>query len=72
MPISAKIQRWNPSKPHRCPQCHAVTVDLPLPLRSIWVYRCCTCSARFTRWPRLSWVLPRIGSRCSYHQPRVR
>jgi hypothetical protein len=55
---------WNDDKKHRCPACHAVTVDLERP-RSWRVYTCCRCGTRFTRWPRLARLLPEAGVRCS-------
>lgn len=59
---------WNVSKPHRCPECHAIAVDMERPSR--WrVYTCCQCNTRFARWPRLARVLRDAGIRCSYHQP---
>jgi hypothetical protein len=60
--------RWNYDKPHRCPECHAITIDLEAP-RSWRVYTCCRCSCRFARWPRLAWLLPKVGIRCSEHRP---
>ena len=60
-----KILRWNSDKPHRCPQCHAVTV--PYKPSSWAVYECCRCHAQFTRWPRLARFLPNHGVVCDVH-----
>lgn len=61
------VTRWNDDKPHRCPWCHAVAVDMERPSR--WrVYRCCRCRARFTRFPHLARWLPFAGVRCSEHR----
>lgn len=62
------VHKWNSDKPHRCPQCHAVAVDMPLPCHSLWVYTCCGCGILFTRWPFLAKILPSAGVRCSYHR----
>lgn len=59
--------RWNVDKPHRCPRCHAVAVDLERP-RWWRVYTCCRCGARFARWPWLAPVLNNAGVRCSEHR----
>lgn len=61
------VHRWNDDKPHRCPKCHAIAVDMGRPT-SWWVYTCCRCGAKFTRWPRLSRLLPKAGVRCSEHR----
>jgi len=64
---SGEVQRWNSDKPHRCPECHAVAVDLERPSR--WkVYECCMCHALFARWPLLARFLPKAGVRCSEHR----
>ncbi|MFJ1647996.1 hypothetical protein [Streptomyces sp. NPDC088258] len=60
--------RWNPDKPHRCPTCHAVTIDTEKP-KSWRVYTCCQCATDFTRWPILALALPRVGIRCAEHRP---
>jgi len=62
--------RWNFDKPHRCPDCHAIAIDLerPKPWR---IYTCCRCGTRFTRWPHLAWLLPSAGIRCSEHRPHT-
>jgi hypothetical protein len=62
--------RWNDDKKHRCPDCHAVAVDMERP--SSWkVYTCCRCGTLFTRWPRLARLLPKAGVRCSEHAAPV-
>lgn len=61
--------RWNRDKPHRCPNCHAVAVDMEKP-KSWRVYTCCRCGTRFTRWPILAFALPHAGIRCSEHTPK--
>ena len=69
MPQLAPVIRWNTDKPHRCPDCHAVAVDMERP--SKWrVYTCCRCATRFTRWPSLALVLRHVGIRCSEHAPK--
>lgn len=60
------VQRWEWDKPHRCPECYAVAIDLERP-KSYKIYTCCQCSARFTRWPRLERWLPDVGVRCQQH-----
>lgn len=56
---------WNDDKPHRCPECHTVTVfGKP---SSLAVYTCCQCLTRFTRWPVLAFALPHAKSHCSGH-----
>lgn len=61
--------RWYDDKPHRCPDCYAVAVDMdPHPTRW-WVYTYCRCGTRFTRWPHIAWLLPEAGVRCSEHRP---
>lgn len=62
------VRCWNADKPHRCPGCHAVAVDLERP-SSLRVYTCCRCGSRFARWPRLARLLPDVGIRCSEHAP---
>ncbi|MEU9615916.1 hypothetical protein AB0D56_30805 [Streptomyces sp. NPDC048209] len=63
----ATVARWNVDKPHRCPDCHAVAVDMEKPKK--WrVYTCCRCGTQFTRWPHLVFVLPNAGIRCSEHR----
>ncbi len=63
-----EVLGWNSDKPHRCPACHAVAVDMGRPSR--WrVYTCCRCEALFTRWPGLAWLLPKAGVRCAEHRP---
>lgn len=69
---SPSVVRWNDDKPHRCPECHAVAVDMPLPLRSVWVYTCCRCYTRFARWPHLARLLPKAGIRCTQHRNTTR
>ena len=65
------VTRWNDDKPHRCPWCHAVAVDLERPRR--WrVYECCRCHARFTRFPWAARLLPFAGVRCSEHAGGVK
>lgn len=62
------IRRWNADKPHRCPECHAVAIDMERPSR--WKsYRCCRCGIRFARSPRLAGVLPYAGVMCSVDRP---
>ena len=63
LPVTA----WNEDKPHRCPRCHAVAIDMERP-RPWRVYECCRCAARFTRWPRLAPVLPSAGVMCPGHE----
>jgi hypothetical protein len=58
------VNRWNADKKHRCPRCHAVTIDVGPP-RSWRVYRCCRCATLFTRWPLLAWLLPDARVYCS-------
>ncbi|MFB8122058.1 hypothetical protein ACFVG1_12795 [Streptomyces bacillaris] len=58
--------RWNVGKPHRCPECHAVAIDMEAP-KSWRIYTCCRCATRFTRWPTLAFVLPHTGVRCTEH-----
>lgn len=58
---------WNDDKKHRCPHCHAVAVDMEK-VRSLAVYECCRCHVRFSRFPRLSILLPKRGVRCSEHR----
>ncbi|MEU8740536.1 hypothetical protein AB0K62_13535 [Streptomyces halstedii] len=58
--------RWNTDKPHRCPDCHAVAIDMEKP-KSYRVYTCCRCGTRFTRWPILAFMLPRVGIRRTEH-----
>lgn len=60
------VTRWNDDKPHRCPWCHAVAVDLERP-RPWRVYQCYRCGARFARYPWLGRWLPFTGVRCSEH-----
>lgn len=61
--------RWNFDKPHRCPHCHAVAVSIGNHPTSWWIYTCCRCATRFTRWPRLARLLPSAGVMCSEHRP---
>jgi len=61
------VWKWNGDKPHRCPNCHAVAVDMELP-KSWRIYTCCTCGARFARWPWLTPALHEAGIRCRYHR----
>ncbi|MFJ3283332.1 hypothetical protein [Streptomyces halstedii] len=61
--------RWNTDKPHRCPDCHTVAIDMEKP-KSYRVYTCCRCGTRFTRWPILAFMLPRVGIRCTEHAPK--
>jgi ribosomal protein L37AE/L43A len=61
------VLRWNIDKNHRCPECHAVAVDMGRP-RSSRVYTCCRCGVRFTRWPRLAWLMRDVGVQCSVHR----
>lgn len=65
------IQRYNADKPHRCPQCHAVAVGGGDEFSPFRVYTCCQCGTRFTRWPRLAPVLPKVGIRCGEHNSRT-
>jgi len=65
---AAKPVRWNFDKPHRCPACHAAAVDMDPHPTSWWIYTCCRCGVRFTRWPRLAWLLPNAGIRCTEHR----
>jgi DNA-directed RNA polymerase subunit RPC12/RpoP len=58
------VSRWNEDKRHRCPRCHAVTIDTGPP-RPWVVYSCCRCGTRFARWPRLGWLLPDARAYCS-------
>ncbi|WP_327066813.1 hypothetical protein [Kitasatospora sp. NBC_01302] len=59
--------RWNPDKPHRCPNCHAIAISGHK--SSSWrVYTCCRCATRFTRRPWLARLLPDAGVRCGEHQ----
>lgn len=62
----AQVVRWNDDKPHRCPSCHAVAIDMERP-RPWRIYVCCTCGTWFSRWPRLGLLLPIAGVRCSTH-----
>ena len=61
------VARWNTDKKHRCPSCHAVTVD---DRRPSWreTYDCCRCGTRFTRWPVLALLLPDRGVVCTEHR----
>lgn len=59
----SKPVRWNIDKPHRCPECHSVAVAGDTP-KSWRVYACCRCSTRFTRWPRIAWLLPFRADSC--------
>lgn len=61
------VVRWNTDKKHRCPSCHAVTVD---DQRPSWreTYDCCRCGTRFARWPVLSPLLPDRGVVCTEHR----
>lgn len=61
----SRTARWNTDKRHRCPRCHAIAIDLERP-RSLKVYTCCSCDGRFTRWPWLALILPKVGVVCSY------
>lgn len=63
----APVERWNTDKPHRCPRCYAVAIDLERP-RWWRIYTCCRCRTRFGRFPRLAWLLREVGVRCSEHQ----
>lgn len=65
-----RVLRWNTDRPHRCPSCYAVAVDLERP-RSTCVYTCCDCGVRFARWPFLGRVLRKAGVMCSVHRVRV-
>jgi hypothetical protein len=67
--MKTRPTRWNFDKPHRCPECHAIAVDLERP-KSWRIYTCCRCTTRFTRWPRLAWLLPDAGAMCSHHDTR--
>lgn len=67
--MTTPIARWNFDKPHRCPACHAIAVDMDHPPKSWRIYTCCRCATRFTRWPRLGRLLPNAGIRCSEHRP---
>lgn len=59
---------YNDDKPHRCPACHAVTIDTGEARRKLTLasVTCCRCGVRFTRWPRL--VLWHRGVVCSVHR----
>jgi len=61
------ITPWNVDKPHRCPLCHAVAIDMGRP-RWWRVYTCHRCEGRFTRWPSLARLLPHAGVQCSEHR----
>lgn len=56
------VVRYNDDKPHRCPECHAVTDPEQLCKRAVVV--CCQCDSRFTRWPRIQRFLPNLGVVC--------
>lgn len=58
---------WNADKPHRCPSCHTVAIDVGRP-RRLTVYTCCRCGARFTCWPKIAALLPDSGVVCSEHR----
>jgi hypothetical protein len=61
-----KVLKWNEDKKHRCPECHAVTIDTQKP--SKWkVYQCCRCGTVFCARPRLADLLPFAGVVCSEH-----
>lgn len=62
----AVVMRWNSDKKHRCPWCHAVTMQQPP--SSLAVYQCCRCGTRFTRWPAVAWLLPDKGVVCPEHR----
>lgn len=63
---SGSIMRYNSDKPHRCPECHAVTD--PDHLSATSVVSCCRCGCSFTRFPRLAFVLRFRGVVCPGHQ----
>lgn len=52
----------NRDKPHRCPECHAITDPDRKSNRA--VVACCRCGAEFTRHPRLARILPKLGEVC--------
>lgn len=57
------IKKHNIDKPHRCPECNAITDERKA---SNWqVVTCCTCHAQFTRYPWLAFLLPKAGVVCS-------
>lgn len=59
-----RVLKWNEDKRHRCPECHAVTIDTARPSR--WkVYQCCRCGTVFCAFPRLADLLPFAGVACS-------
>lgn len=60
------VYPYNYDKPHRCPECHAITD--PRRLCKWFVVTCCRCGTRFTRWTRLAWLLPRLGVVCDEHR----
>jgi hypothetical protein len=63
------IERWDDDKPHRCPKCHAVAVDMERPGR--WkIYACCRCGCLFSRHPCLAQAgaLRLAGIMCSQHR----
>ncbi len=60
------VMKWNDDKKHRCPECHAVTMEQR---PSSWaVYMCCRCGREFARWPFLSRALPHRGVICPEHR----
>lgn len=61
----AGVLRYNDDKPHRCPRCHAVADADQRCKRE--VVTCCTCGARFTRWPRFQRFLKEAGVVCTDH-----
>ena len=59
------ILGYNQDKPHRCPECHAVTDKDHHAKRG--VVECCRCGAWFTWQPRHR-VLPFLGVVCDEHR----
>lgn len=57
------VLRWNESEPNRCPNCH-IEVEGIRRSRPWRVYTCCGCFFRFTRYPRMAWLLPYADIRC--------
>lgn len=61
-----QVMHWNEDKPHRCPQCHVVAIDMEKP--SKWrVYECCSCGTWFAG-TKVAKLLPFKGVRCSVHR----
>ncbi|MBB5081298.1 hypothetical protein [Nonomuraea endophytica] len=60
------VMEWNNDKPHRCPACHTIAVDLDGHPQAGWIYTCCACKTRFADDPGDS-LLREAGSCCTEH-----